>query len=382
MKIHFVGIGGIGMSALARLYHESGHQISGSDFEDSELLNLLRKEGIRIQIGHASNQVPKNANCVIYSEAILNNNVELKKARQLKIPLKTYFAALGEFTANKKTICIAGTHGKTTTTALVAKILIDAKLDPSIVIGTQMQELDNKNMRSGKGEYMVVEACEYRRSFHYLKPQLIILTNIELDHVDYYKNIADYLSAFKEFIQKLPPTGFLIANYDDLNIRKIIKTTPVKVIRYSQKSSELIKIKLKVPGQHNLMNALAAFTLGKSLNLDEKIILKSLNNFTGTWRRFEYLGKFNKALIYTDYAHHPTEIQATLKAAREKYPKYRIIVVFQPHQYSRARYFLKQFSESFSLADEVIIPNIYKVRDSIEDSQAVTPEKMVKEIQK
>lgn len=382
MHIHFVGIGGIGMSALARLYQRQGHEVTGSDFEDSKLLENLRDEGIGVFIGHTAAQIAPDTDVVIHSEAVPVDNLELSAARERGISMKTYFEALGEWTRDKKTICIAGTHGKTTTTALIACLLLQSYRDPTVVIGTQMKELEGKNMRLGGSEYMVVEACEYRRSFLHLQPTGVVLTNIELDHVDYYRDLDDYLSAFREFVMKIPADGFLVANGDDENVRLVAQSAICEVLWYSKDSTHLEKLELKVPGSHNRMNAMAAYTTGLYLKIEEEMMLEALNSFEGTWRRFEYKGSFNGADIYDDYAHHPTEIQATLQAAREKYPDHRLIAVYQSHQHSRARYFLGEFGPAFKQADEVIIPNIYKVRDSEEDIQAVSAEKMVHEIQK
>jgi UDP-N-acetylmuramate--alanine ligase len=382
MHVHFVGIGGIGMSALARLYLAKGHEVTGSDATDSPLLERLRDEGMGVFMEHSGLQVAPDTALVVYSEAIPLDNLELQAARERNISCKTYFEVLGEWTAEQKTICIAGSHGKTTTTALIARLLMHSYRDPTVVIGTQMRELEGKNMRLGGGEWMVVEACEYRRSFLHLQPQVVVLTNIELDHLDYYKNEKDYVSAFEEFVAKLPADGILVANADDANVRMVAEKAPCQVIYFDKTSSHLEKLELGVPGHHNKMNALAAFHVGLALGIEQEPMVEALNGFEGSWRRFEFKGHCNGADIYDDYAHHPTEIQATLQGAREKYPDHRLIAVFQPHQYSRTKHFLKEFGKAFDLADEVIIPNIYKVRDVEADVSAVSAERLVEEIQK
>ena len=382
MHIHFVGIGGIGMSALARLYRARGEEVTGSDASDSPLLEALRDEGMGVFVGHSAFQVSTDVEVVIYSEAISLDNPELESARERGIPMKTYFEALGEITEEFKTIAVAGTHGKTTTTALIARLLMQSYRDPTVVIGTQMHELEGKNMRLGGGEWMVVEACEYRRSFLHLAPTMVVLTNIELDHLDYYKNFEDYLDAFKEFVSMIPEDGVLIGNGDDPNVRDVAESARCEVVFFDGDSPDLNKLKLKVPGHHNRMNALAAFTVGLVIGGEEEAMLSALNSFTGTWRRFEFKGHFNGADVYDDYAHHPTEIRATLQAAREKYPDHRLVAVFQPHQHSRTKHFLEEFAQAFDGADEVVIPNIYKVRDTEEDVKAVSVERFVSTLQK
>jgi len=370
------------MSALARLYRARGEEVTGSDALDSPLLEALRDEGMGVFVGHSAFQVSTDVEVVIYSEAISLDNPELESARERGIPMKTYFEALGEITEEFKTIAVAGTHGKTTTTALIARLLMQSYRDPTVVIGTQMHELEGKNMRLGGGDWMVVEACEYRRSFLHLAPTMVVLTNIELDHLDYYKNFEDYLDAFKEFVSMIPEDGVLIGNGDDPNVRDVAESARCEVVFFDGDSPDLNKLKLKVPGHHNRMNALAAFTVGLVIGGEEEAMLSALNSFTGTWRRFEFKGHFNGADVYDDYAHHPTEIRATLQAAREKYPDHRLVAVFQPHQHSRTKHFLEEFAQAFDGADEVVIPNIYKVRDTEEDVKAVSVERFVSTLQK
>ncbi len=373
MNIHFIGIGGIGMSALARYYKERGHNVTGSDSEDSTILEALREEGILVEVGHSAEYV-KNADRVVYTEAIPTDNVELRAAHNPQ----TYFEALGEISKEYKTIAVAGTHGKTTTTAILTRILLAAG-DPTIFIGTNMKELNDRNFRLGEGEWMAVEACEYRRSFLHLQPQMVVLTNLELDHPDYYSDLEDYLDAFRELVAKLPEDGVVIANGKDENVRKVAEGANCKVIYFE---TEPGKFELKVPGKHNLMNAMAAFTAARETGASDEVMIEAVNSFEGSWRRFEYKGEVNGALVYDDYAHHPTEVQAAILGAREKFPERRLIAVFEPHQYNRTRHFLEEFAKSFKNADEVIIPSIYQVRDSQEDLDAVSPEKLVLELSK
>ena len=370
------------MSALARLYSARGEEVSGSDAMDSPMLEALRDEGMGVFVGHSAFQVAEDVEMVVVSEAIPLDNPELMAARERHLLLKTYFEALGEITEEFKTIAVAGTHGKTTTTALIACLLMQSYRDPTVVIGSQMKELDGKNMRLGGSEWMVVEACEYRRSFLHLSPNIVVLTNIELDHLDYYKNFDDYLSAFREFVSMIPEDGVLIGNGDDPNVRKVAESARCEVVLFDGDSPNLNRLKLKVSGHHNRMNALAAFTVGLVIGGEEEAMVSALNSFTGTWRRFEFKGHYNGADVYDDYAHHPTEVRATLQATREKYPDHRLVAVFQPHEYSRTKHFLMAFGVAFSEADEVIIPNIYKVRDSAEDEKAMSVLLFVEELQK
>jgi UDP-N-acetylmuramate--alanine ligase len=358
MNIHMIGIGGIGTSALARIFNEKGHKMTGSDMEDSDLIKELKAEGIEILLEHKKENLPKECDLVVYSEAIPKGNVELKEAEKRNIKIQTYFEALGELSGGYKTIAVCGSHGKTTVTAMIAKILLEAGQDPTVVIGTKMQELGNKNYRLGKSKWMVVEACEYKRSFLHLHPDIIVMTNLEYEHPDYYKDYEDYKQAFEEFFARMPGNGELITG------------------------SKPFLEELNVPGEFNKLNAGLALELGEHLQIDFPTMLKSLKDFKGTWRRFEIKGNIGDTVIIDDYAHHPTEIKATLKATREKWPYANILCIFQPHQYSRTYTLLNDFAESFKDTDKVVIPNIYKVRDSEEAVRSVSPEKLVEEINK
>ncbi len=401
-KVHFIGIGGIGMSGLARLFFSQGKKVTGSDLEDSALITDLKKEGISVKIGHKENNLPLDTDLVVFTEAIPENNVELKKAQQEKKSILTFFQALGLVSKDYFTIAICGSHGKTTTTAMTALNLIAGGLDPTVIVGTKMKEFGNRNERIGRSKYLVVEACEYRRSFLYLEPSLIVITNIDVDHLDYYKDDNDYRLAFAQFVQKLPKNGILILNDDDPETKKLLpEIKDLEIIKWGNKNNQQLELdywlenkkiwspkgkigelELKIPGKHNLWNALASFIVGDKLGIERKKILSSLNNFAGTWRRFEFIGKKDGIEIYDDYAHHPTEIKATLTAAREKFGKRRICLVYQPHQYNRTKNLLKEFGGAFFEADLVIVPNIYKVRDKKEDTEAVSAETLVAEINK
>lgn len=353
--IHIIGIGGIGTSALARIYKQKGAQVSGSDLEHWSLIDELNSEGIKTTIGHDTKNIPENCTKVIYSEAIPETNHELQEAKARNIPTQTYFQALGDLSKQYKTIAIAGSHGKTTVTAMATKVLLDAGLDPTVVIGSKMKELDNKNCRLGQTQWLIVEACEYKRSFLSLSPEIAIITNIEYEHPDYYKDPQDYQDAFDQFTSKVES-------------KNIITDSPA------------VEFELKVPGKFNQLNAGNVMALAKQLGINSDQAQKSLQNYSGAWRRFEIKKPIGETMVIDDYGHHPTEIKSTLAAIKEKWPNKKLLCVFQPHQYSRTVELLDDFSKSFHNADSVIIPNIYKVRDSRESLEKVSPEILVAKI--
>ena len=361
-KIHFVGIGGIGVSALAKMMLLLKKKVSGSDISLGEAAKRLKEKGVKVSIGHKKSNLTKNTDLVIYSPAIKNNNPELLKAKELNIPTYSYPQALGLISKDKETIAISGTHGKTTTVAMVGEIMLSAKKNPTIVIGSFMKK-QKDNFVMGKSQYFVVEACEYKRSFLHLLPKILVITNIDNDHLDYYKNIQDIQKAFSQLISKVPADGFIITNPNHKNIKKALKLSTkikAKIIDYTKEK----KPKLKIPGEYNILNAKAAIAVAKLVGAKKDQIEKSLKNFSGTWRRFEYKRKTKKgALIYDDYAHHPTEVKVVLGAVRESFPNKKIIAVFQPHLYSRTKFFLNEFSKALNNIDEVIITDIYAARE-------------------
>lgn len=379
MNIHFIGIGGSGMSGLARILKAQKHRISGSDQNAGHTIHELKKEGITVKIGHHAKNIPPKAEMVIYSPAAPENNPERIAARRRKISQYSYPEAVGHLTQTKNTICICGTHGKTTTTAMAAAIFLKAKKDPSVIVGANIRELKNRNAHNGHGPDLIIESCEYRRGFLNYQPQTIIITNIEADHLDYYKNLQDYKKAFLQFVHKLPKNGTIIVNKDDKNIRAILKNyRNTKIIWYGK-----AKLKLKVPGDHNLMNAGAALALAKAYKIPPGTAINALQNYQGSSRRFETIGYHGKAIVIDDYGHHPTEIKATLQAARQKFGvKAKILCIFQPHQLSRTHKLLKQFSTAFKDANTVIIPNIFSVRDSAQDLKIMNTDKLVQAISK
>lgn len=392
---HLVGIGGIGVSSLAQILHYKGKKISGSDNTTSETIKSLKKIGIKISTEHNAKNVTKKHQLVIYSPAIPATNPELKKAHELGIKCLSYPEALGELSKEYYTIAIAGTHGKSTTTAMTSIILANAKIDPTVVIGTKLREFKNKNFRVGKSKYLVIEACEYRRSFLNFQPDILVITNIEAEHLDYYQDLSDYKKAFEELACKVPKNGFIIANTDDGNLRDILKNAKAEIIKFGKnekiklKKNELIindkKIKLVpgVAGEFNVYNAANAAIVATQLKIDSKIIEKSIKSYTGSWRRMQYKKKkLGKTQFIDDYGHHPTEIKVTLGAVRERHPDAKILCVFQAHQHSRTKFLLKEFGYAFNSVDEVIIPNIFEVRDSEEIVKSINTDDLINEIKK
>lgn len=376
-KVHFVGIGGIGVSAIARMMLSEGKNVSGSDSSESLITKDLKKLGAKIFLGHNAKNITGDVDLIVYTPAVNEENPELKKAKKLNIPTLSYPETLGIISKNKFTIAISGAHGKTTTTAMVGKILLDAKKEPTIIVGSLLKD-SKSNFVAGKGDYFVVEACEYKKSFLNLNPKIIVITNIDNDHLDYYGNLENIKKAFAEFASKLPEDGYLICDPNDKNLKEIFKIAKGKVIDYMKMTTSF---NLKIPGEHNVKNAKAAMVVARILGIDDKKSLSSLNSFSGTWRRFEHKGKTkNGVLVYDDYGHHPTEIKATLKGARELFGGNKIWCVFQPHLYSRTKLLLNDFGKSFNDADEIILADIYAAREP--KNKSINSKILAEEIEK
>ncbi len=395
-KVHFIGIGGIGTSALAKYYLKKGYQVSGSDLVPSEITKALKKIGAKIFSGsHEAKNLSKNTDLVIYSPAVPKNNQELKKAKKLGVKCQSYPEALGELTKKYFTIAVSGTHGKSTTTSMIGLLLTKAGLDPTVIVGTKLKEFGDSNCRIGKSEYLVIEADEHFASFLNYWPKIIVLTNLEADHLDYYKNLKNYISAFKKFIYHLPEKGTLVANKDDENIQRILNPKSkiqnpklkFKIQNYSLKQKEVKKFKeiLKIPGKHNISNALATLKVARVLKIPDRVSFKALSEYKSSWRRFEII-KIKPFIVISDYGHHPTEIRATLEGAREKYPKKKIWLIYQPHQYQRTFYLFKDFVRVFRQApvDKIIITDIFDVagREDREIKKKVNSEKLAKAVNK
>ncbi len=340
-KIFMSGIGGIGMSALAQLFVAEGNEVSGSDREESPTTRMLVEKGIAVAIGQIAQNIPEGTQLLVYSDAIPADNAERMTATEHDIPQQSYFEALGKFAETKRTVAIAGTHGKTTTTAMLGKMLVDAGVDPTVVVGSIVTEWGS-NFRAGKSDWLVVEACEYRNHFLNFKPEVLVITNIELDHTDFFKSIDEIRAAFDE-------------------ARSNAKVT----IASEQYRAESVP-QLLIPGEFNVENARAAKAAAKCIapEVPEEVWDKSLANYRGTWRRFEHKGTLpSGATLYDDYAHHPTAISRTLTAARELFPDKKIVLFFHPHLYSRTRDLFDEFSTALAQADEAYILPVYAARE-------------------
>jgi len=381
MKIHFIGIGGIGVSALAQYFLSKNYQISGSDLNSSEITQKLENQGINIIIGkHSSKNISKDINLVIYSPAVISTNLELKKAKSLGIKTQTYPQALGEITKKYYTIAVSGTHGKSTTSSMLAIILSNAGFDPTVIIGTKLKEFGDSNFRSGNSKYLVIEADEYKESFLNYHPKIIVVTNIDNDHLDYYKNLENILKSFSKYFKKMNKKGFLIANNDDENTKKVVNKNTIFYSLQEKEAKEIKKI-IKIPGDHNIQNALAAFKVAQLLGIKKEKILEGISLYKGSWRRFEIFNKKNFTLI-SDYGHHPTEIEKTLKATREKFPTKRIRCVFQPHQIKRTLYLFDDFIKVLKEApvDEIILSDIYNVAGREDFKKNISSKKIAETI--
>ena len=377
--IHFIGIGGIGISALARWFRAHGYEVMGSDITASSTTDELMREGINVTIGHhITKNLSEKAVRVIYNQAITKDNPELKKAVELGLPHSSYPQSLGELTRIYKTVAIAGAHGKSTTTALVSLILEKAKFDPTVIIGTKLKEFGGKNFRNGGSEYLAIEADEWKASFLHYFPYAALITNIDKEHLDFYKNLTAIKKTFEQFLYNVNPYGLIVLNKDDKNLRAISKKIKRPVVWYSltdKVASDIRKI-LKVPGEHNISNAVGAYTLARALGVPRPVILKTLSAYNGAWRRSEYRGEFSGASVYDDYGHHPTEIRATLAGFKQKFPEKRLICVFQPHQMERLKLLFKDFVGAFDSADTLVLLDIYKVAGREEKENKINSKKL------
>ena len=386
--IHMIGIGGTSMSGLAEILKYWNFNVTGSDATESENTEKLIKHNIPVTIGEDIEMV-ENADIVIYTAAIPSNNPELVRARELEIPTIERADFLGEITkAFSDTICVSGTHGKTTTTSMISTCFIEGKMDPTIQVGANLKLLDG-NYRIGNSEYFILEACEYVESFLKFSPKTEIILNIDNDHLDYFKDFDHIVSAFQKYVTLLPKNGLLVLNGDDKNCLSLSKYTQARSVTFgidNQKCNFVARsinfdtngfpsfdiyyndtfyktVKLSVPGRHNVLNALACTAVCHMYGLSKDTIKNGLFAFTGAHRRFEYIGNFNNSIsVFDDYAHHPTEIIATANALKEK--KYnQSWVIFQPHTYSRTKNLLPDFVKALKLFDNIIITDIYAARE-------------------
>lgn len=391
--VHFVGIGGVGMAGIAEVLLSEGYTISGSDLADNALTKRLRSVGATIHLGHNADYI-QHADVVVRSSAVDADNAELMAARQLHIPIVPRAEMLGELMRFRYGIAIAGTHGKTTTTSLVTSILAEEGVDPTFVIGGRLNSAGS-NARLGKGHYLVAEADESDASFLYLKPMISVVTNIDADHMGTYHNdFSELRRAFIEFLHRLPFYGLAVLCVDDLVVREILPEVSRPLLTYGfdkgadfratsivQKGTQTrfvverpqgcasLTVTLNLPGKHNVLNALAAIAVATELKISDQAIMRALENFAGIGRRFQILGDFpikqgGNVTLIDDYGHHPREIAATLQAARESWPERRLVMVYQPHRYTRTRDLFNDFCEVLSLPDALVLLDVYSAGEA------------------
>ncbi|MFA6983168.1 MAG: UDP-N-acetylmuramate--L-alanine ligase [Sedimentibacter sp.] len=379
--IYFIGIGGISMSALAEIMLEEGIMVSGSDRSDSKIIRKLQTSGASIYLKHDSNNISNDIDLVVYTSAISDDNPELLRARDLNIKIMGRAEFLGAVMKNyNHVICVSGTHGKTTTTGMLSSVLIETDLAPTIFLGGEMDSLGG-NLLHGSYELLLTEACEYKRNFLKFNPTMEVVLNIEEDHLDYYTDLNDIESAFVEYAEKLPEDGHLIVNeaynhlFDSIKCNIVtfgldkgtyyarnIKLVPEPSYTLMHGDEKVAEIKLKVYGEHNILNSIAAGAACLTLGIMPETVFNGLFNFKGTHRRYEYKGVLNGAVVIDDYAHHPSEMKATLKTAHSL-AEGKIITVFQPHTYTRTIKLLDGFAEALAMSDEVILVDIYAARE-------------------
>lgn len=401
-EIHFVGIGGIGMSGIAEVLLNLGYKVTGSDLLKTEITKRLESLGAKVFEGHRMSHV-KQPDAVVISSAVSQTNPEVVKAKKLKIPVIPRAEMLAELMRMKRGIAIAGTHGKTTTTSMIGTMLAACGVDPTVVIGGRLNRWGT-NAKLGQGELLVAEADESDGSFNLLSPTIAVVTNIDDDHLDYYGNLENIKKAFATFLNKLPFYGAGIVCGDDKNVLLVLKDVKKRILTYGIsnqcdyqaknihfkditsnfdvyfKHQKLGNIQLQVPGLHNVKNALSAVVVGRELDLPFQKIRKGLVSYTGVQRRFQIRGEVSHVTVLDDYGHHPTEIEATLAACKKVWPKRRLVVVFQPHRYTRTRDLLKKFATAFHDADLILITEIYPAGEK--PISGVKAEKLVPLIKK
>lgn len=402
-SLYFVGIGGISMSGLAELLADAGFQVSGSDRSRSDMTRMLEEKGITVFYGQRAENITDGIDCVVFTAAIHPDNPEYKAAHEKGLPCLTRGELMGQVMQHYQTpVAISGTHGKTTTTSMVSEILLGADLDPTLAVGGVLKDMGG-NMRIGHSGYFVTEACEYTNSFLDFFPKIGVILNIDADHLDFFKDLADIRRSFRKFAQLLPTDGCLIVNGEIDNLEEITEGLRCRVVTFGRDgsydySADHIRydecghpsflfhggadgareVSLSVPGEHNVYNALAALALADYLRVDGDTAAKALQGYLGTDRRFQHKGTICGVTVIDDYAHHPTEITATLKAAAN-YPHRKIWCVFQPHTYTRTKAFLKEFAKSLCLADEIVLTDIYAARET--DTLGVHAQDLQREIQ-
>lgn len=381
-RLHFIGIGGIGMSAIATIMLHNGFQISGSDVKDSRLTDELVKRGASISFGHSAGNIPQNAQAVVYSSAVKPDNVEMLEAQRRGLPIYKRAEMLAYLMSTKDGVGVAGAHGKTTTSAMIATMLEFCGQDPTVIIGGMLPALGGGNAKAGNGPSLVAEADESDGTFLLLLPKIAVITNIEADHLDYYHDLDHIISAFAQYLRQLPEDGFAVVCSDCAILQDLCAQIPGRYVSYGLETpadyqardishanggvaadiyycgEKLGHLQLNVPGSHNIANAMAAIAVGRELGLSFGQCAQGLTHFTGTGRRYEVLGRRGQTLIVDDYAHHPTEIKATIAAARQQGVG-KLMVAFQPHRYSRTQSMYREFADALSGADRLLVCELY-----------------------
>lgn len=399
-KLHFVGIGGIGMSGIAEILLDQGFRVSGSDKALSDVTERLQSLGATVYEGHRAENVADDVDTVVYSSAVAGENPEVREAVRRKIPVVRRAEMLAEVMRLKYGIGIAGTHGKTTTTSMTSLVLMEGGLDPTVIVGGKLSGLGGTNARLGKGDFIVVEADEFDRSFLSITPTVAVLTTLEADHLDCYRDLEDIKGAFIQFSNKVPFYGFVVLNLDEPALQDILpQLVKKKIVTYGLHSpqadlqavdivhrentttftvvqgyQEFGTVTLQIPGKHNVQNALAAIAVGLQLGVPFERAKAGIERFTGVYRRWEKKGEAKGITVYDDYAHHPTECKATLSGAKSGWRR-RVVCVFQPHLYSRTRDFYEEFGKAFLFADVLVVTDVYPARE--EPIQGVTGELII-----
>lgn len=399
-RVHFIGIGGISMSGIAEILLEKGNTVSGSDLSNSHLLDILREKGAEIFIGHDANNV-KDADLVVISNAIPEINPELIFARENNIAVYKRAEMLAELMKDQKGIAISGTHGKTTTTSMAATILMEGNQDPTILVGGELDSIGG-NYYFGKGKYLLTEADESDGSFLYYQPEVVVVTNVEMDHQDFYDTKEKLLTTFRKFLQKIPEEGKAIVCAEDETLMSLVNVYDEKVVTYGIEKGdiqakdcklysfgsifklfvngkEITEVNLQIPGKHNVLNSLAAIAVAIHTGINYQQIKSGIEKYAGVHRRFEKKGLLGDILIVDDYAHHPTEIEATIKVAKNTGYE-RVIAIFQPHRYSRTKHLMNNFDKSFEFVDHLIITDIYSAGEK--EIPGVNAEELAKSIAK
>ncbi len=388
IHVHFMGIGGISMSSLAELLLSKGFTVSGSDAHSSELTDFLEKQGATVQIGQRSSNITDDIDLVVYTAAIHPDNAEYQAAVNKGLPMMSRAELLGQIMKfYQLPIAVSGTHGKTTTTSMLSEILLHADTDPTLSIGGILKSIGG-NSRIGSDKYFLFEACEYTNSFLSFFPKISVILNIDADHLDFFKDLDDIRASFRKFAELLPADGALVISNDIPNLEEITHDLPCRIVTFGAASGSdytasditydeyahptftchkpdgsSVRISLHVPGEHNVYNALSAVAVADLLQITSEDTLQALSHFGGTDRRFEYKGSIGDVTVIDDYAHHPTEIRATLNAAHN-YPHKEIWCVFQPHTFSRTKALMSEFADALSLADHVVLADIYAARET------------------